>query len=52
MDKFGILRDLVAFVFENKKFWLLPILAVTLILAVIIILSSNAAIAPLIYTLF
>jgi len=40
-----------AFLKQNKKWWLLPILVVMLLLGVLIFLSSTAA-APFIYTLF
>jgi Family of unknown function (DUF5989) len=40
-----------AFLSQNKKWWLLPILIVMLILGGLILLSMTAA-APFIYTLF
>ncbi|HZE73305.1 MAG TPA: DUF5989 family protein [Pyrinomonadaceae bacterium] len=47
----GFWRDLIAFMRQNKKWWLLPIVIVTLLVGVLIILGSTAA-APFIYTLF
>jgi len=47
-----ILKDLWSFVKERKKFWLLPLIFVLLLLGVIIVLSTGSAIAPFIYTLF
>ncbi|MDE3066691.1 MAG: hypothetical protein KGJ60_03980 [Verrucomicrobiota bacterium] len=47
----GLLRDLWGFLKNNKKWWLLPILAVFLILGALILLSSTG-LAPFIYTLF
>jgi hypothetical protein len=35
----------------NKKWWLLPLLAVMIVLALLMVLSTTAA-APFIYTLF
>lgn len=46
------LKDLWTFFMERKKFWLIPIVLVLLLLGVLIILSSGSAIAPFIYTLF
>ena len=40
-----------AFLAQNKKWWLLPILMFLFVLGVFILLSSTAA-APFIYTLF
>ena len=46
------LKDLWGFLKERKKFWLLPIIIVLLLLGVLLVLSSGSAIAPFIYTLF
>jgi hypothetical protein len=47
----GLLAEFVSFLAHNKKWWLLPILLVMLLLGVLIALSSTA-VAPFIYTLF
>ena len=47
----GVLRDLVAFLMQNKKWWLVPVVIVTLLVGALIVLGSTAA-APFIYTLF
>lgn len=47
----GFWRDLISFLIQNKKWWLLPVIVVTLLVGVLIILGSTAA-APFIYTLF
>ncbi|MCD4773186.1 MAG: DUF5989 family protein [Bacteroidales bacterium] len=46
------LRDLWAFLKERKKFWLLPLIIVLLLLGILIVFTSGSAIAPFIYTLF
>ena len=46
------LRDLWAFIKERKKFWLLPLIIVLLLLGILIVFTSGSAIAPFIYTLF
>ncbi len=46
------LRELWAFLKVRKKFWLLPLIIVLLVLGVLIVLSAGSAIAPFIYTLF
>jgi hypothetical protein len=45
-------KDLWGFLKERKKFWLLPIILVLLLLGVLIVFTSGTAIAPFIYTLF
>lgn len=47
-----LLRDLWSFMRERKKFWLMPILLVLLLLGGLIVLASNPTVAPFIYTLF
>ncbi|HET8945722.1 MAG TPA: DUF5989 family protein [Candidatus Polarisedimenticolia bacterium] len=46
------LKELWAFMRARKKFWLLPIVVVLLLLGVLIVLTQGSAIAPFIYTLF
>lgn len=46
------LRELFSFLKTRKKFWLMPLIIVLLILAVLIVLTSVSALAPFIYTLF
>jgi NAD/NADP transhydrogenase beta subunit len=47
-----LLQDLWDFMKERKKFWLVPIIVVALLLGVLIVLSQGSAVAPFIYTLF
>jgi len=46
------LKELWAFMRMRKKFWLLPIVVVLLLLGALIVLTQGSAIAPFIYTLF
>ena len=46
------LRDLWNFLKVRKKFWLLPIIVILLLVGVLIVLTSGSAIAPFIYTIF
>ena len=47
----SVLVEFWDFLRHNKKWWLLPIIAVLMMLGVLIFLSGTAA-APFIYTLF
>jgi Family of unknown function (DUF5989) len=47
----GLLRDLLGLLGQTKKWWLLPVLVVTLLMGLLILLSGTAA-GPFIYTLF
>ncbi len=46
-----LLVDFLYFLGHNKKWWLLPIVAILLLLSVLMMLSGSAM-APFIYTLF
>lgn len=46
------LRDLWGFLKTHKKYWLIPLILILLLLGLVIILSTGSAVAPFIYTLF
>ena len=48
----SFLKELWAFLGARKKFWLLPILLVMLLLGGLLILAQGSAVAPFVYTLF
>jgi hypothetical protein len=47
----GIVSEFIDFLKHNQKVWLIPLLAVLLLLGLLVILGGTAA-APFIYTLF
>jgi len=50
--RFGIAGELVNFFWSNNRWWMIPVIMLVLVFGVILILASNPAIAPFIYTLF
>jgi hypothetical protein len=44
--------ELWGFLKSRKKFWLLPIIVMLVVLSGLIFLTSGTAVAPFIYTLF
>lgn len=46
------IKELWAFIRARKKYWLLPIIFVMLILGGVLVLAQGSAVAPFIYTLF
>ena len=48
----SFLLELWAYMRSRKKYWLIPILLVMVILGVLIVLAQGSAVAPFIYTLF
>jgi len=50
--KLGILKELWGFMMARKKWWLLPIVIMLVLLGLLIVLTEGSAVAPFIYTLF
>ena len=50
-EQASIVKEFVAFLRENKKFWMIPLLLALLAVGALLILGGTAA-APFIYTLF
>jgi hypothetical protein len=48
----SLLKELLAFMRARKKYYLIPILVVMVILGALIVMAKGSAIAPFIYTLF
>jgi hypothetical protein len=48
----SIVKELWDFMKVRKKFWLLPIITVMLMLGALIVLAQGSAVAPFVYTLF
>ena len=48
----SFLNEFWEFLRERKKFWLLPIVLVLLLMGGLIVLSQGSAVAPFVYTLF
>lgn len=52
MGKMGLLKEFWEFLKVRKRYWLLPIVLILMLLGAIIVLSESSAVAPFIYTLF
>lgn len=48
----SFLAEIWLFLRERKKFWLLPIILVCLVIGGLLVLAQGSAVAPFIYTLF
>ncbi len=46
------LSEMVSFFMTRKKFWLLPVVLVLLLLGALMVFAGSSALAPFIYTLF
>ena len=47
-----LFREFWGFVKVRKKFWLLPIIVILLLLGTLIVFTQSSAVAPFIYALF
>jgi len=52
MSRLSIFKELWDLLRHNKKYWLLPIIVILVLLGVLLALAEKSVIAPLIYTLF
>jgi hypothetical protein len=48
----SFLSEFFAFMRARRKFWLMPIMIMTVVLGGLIVLAQGSAVAPFIYTLF
>jgi len=52
MARPSLLRELWAFMRVRKKWWLLPIVVMMLLVGLLITFAQGSALAPFIYTIF
>lgn len=52
MAKQSLVREFIAFIKHEKKWWMIPLIAVLLGVALLIVLGSSSPLAPFIYPLF
>jgi hypothetical protein len=50
--RLGIAGELFGFLWGNKKWWLIPLVIMLLVLGAVLIFASASAVGPFIYTLF
>jgi hypothetical protein len=48
----SLIKELWAFLKVRKKFWLMPIIMIMLLLGLLLVVAQGSAVAPFIYTLF
>ncbi|HET8622056.1 MAG TPA: DUF5989 family protein [Gemmatimonadales bacterium] len=52
MSQNTLFRELWAFLSAGKRWWLLPIILVMLLVGMLLTLAQGSALAPFIYTIF
>jgi hypothetical protein len=48
----SFLKELWFYMRERKKYWLIPIMLVMVLLGALLVIAQGSAVAPFIYTLF
>jgi len=48
----SFITDIWKFLKARKKFWIMPVIIVLLLIGILLVLGAGSAIAPFIYTLF
>jgi Family of unknown function (DUF5989) len=52
MSKSRVFGEFLAFLRQEKKYWLIPIVVVFVLFGLLLVFSQSSAVAPFIYTLF
>jgi len=52
MRQASLARELWAFMLVRKKWWLLPLVAVMLVVGALLVFAQGSVLAPFIYTIF
>ncbi len=52
MSRWGLVSELWAYARTRKKWWLLPIIVLLLLVGTLVLLAQGSALAPFIYTIF
>ncbi len=50
--KVRIMQELMAFLWERKLWWMMPMVLTLLLFGMLILFAESSAVAPFIYTLF
>jgi hypothetical protein len=50
--RLGIIGELLAFFWERKLWWMIPMVLVLMLFGVLIVFTQGTALAPFVYTLF
>jgi hypothetical protein len=50
--RFGIIGELLSFLWYNKRWWMIPVVVILVVVGLILIFAQSSAIGPFIYSLF
>ena len=52
MARQSLVREFASFVAHEKKWWMIPLIAVLLLVAILIVFAGSSPLAPFLYPLF
>ncbi len=52
MGKMSLVKEIWLYMRQNKKYWLLPILIILILMSMLLVLAQSSALAPFIYSIF
>ena len=52
MARLYIVREFAQFIVQEKKWWLVPLIAILLVLGLFIVVAESSPLAPFLYPLF
>lgn len=52
MARLKTIKHLLRFMLDRKRFWLLPVLLIVMLLGALLIFTQGTVLAPFVYTLF
>ena len=52
MKRFQLLWEFWQFFRQNKKYWLIPMILILVVMSFLIVLANSSALAPFIYSIF
>ena len=47
-----IIKELLVFYIEKKKFWLIPLICVIILIGLLFVVGQGSTLSPFIYTIF
>jgi membrane glycosyltransferase len=50
--RMGVVGELLNFLWRERLWWMIPILIALILVALLVVLGSNPAVAPFVYVLF
>jgi len=49
---FEIFREFMSFLFQKKKFWLIPLVLILILIGVVLVVGQGSTLSPFLYTIF